>query len=92
MGFLRASLVVFLVAMAPSISSAAATNTVSSTVVTDKAMREQARTIKYFMKKIYKKLRLIKRMSRQKRVAMVPSLASAETNTVSSTVIEHVEG
>jgi len=84
--------VVFLVAMAPSISSAAATNTVSSTVVTDKAMREQARTIKYFMKKIYKKLRLIKRMSRQKRVAMVPSLASAETNTVSSTVIEHVEG
>ena len=83
---------VFLVAMAPSISSAAATNTVSSTVVTDKAMREQARTIKYFMKKIYKKLRLIKRMSRQKRVAMVPSLASAETNTVSSTVIEHVEG
>ena len=81
---------VFLVAMAP--SSAAATNTVSSTVVTDKAMREQARTIKYFMKKIYKKLRLIKRMSRQKRVAMVPSLASAETNTVSSTVIEHVEG
>ena len=59
---------VFLVAMAPSISSAA-TNTVSSTVVTDKAMREQARTIKYFMKKIYKKLRLIKRMSRQKRSA-----------------------
>jgi hypothetical protein len=68
MGFLRASLVVFLVAMAPSISSAA-TNTVSSTVVTDKAMREQARTIKYFMKKIYKKLRLIKRMARQKRSA-----------------------
>ena len=69
MGFLRASLVVFLVAMAPSISSAAATNTVSSTVVTDKAMRQQARTIKYFMKKIYKKLRLIKRMSRQKQSA-----------------------
>jgi len=59
--------VVFLVAMAP--SSAVAANTVSSTVVTDKAMREQARTIKYFMKKIYKKLRLIKRMARQKRSA-----------------------
>ena len=57
---------VFLVAMAPSISSAAATNTVLSTVVTDKAMREQAKTIRNFMKGIYKKLRLIKRMSRQK--------------------------
>jgi len=67
--FLKISLVVFLIAMAPSIASAAATNTVSSTVVTDKAMREQARTIRNFMKKIYKKIRLIKRMSRQKRSA-----------------------
>ena len=38
MGFLRISLVVFLVAVAPSISSAADTNTVSSTVVTDKSV------------------------------------------------------
>jgi hypothetical protein len=66
MGFLRVSLVGFLVAMAPSISSAAATNTVLSTVVPDKAMHEQAKTIRNFMKGIYKKLRLIKRMSRQK--------------------------